>query len=198
MNTSFLPPFNTSFDGIITSLNNFYPETWHRYVTITPSSTEPMSGRNEAQSLINRSITGNGINSNWCSKRDDEGSFILSFPRFFVVPSFYSFQSKTTDNDFPISWKVEGSLDTKYWEQIDLQEEVSVLLSNGKNFTFSLDSSGTYKHMRFTLIKGSYSYKYFCLRSVEIFGYTKFSIRTLPRISFAFLEKFTFVLFLSN
>ena len=70
MQTSIQPPYSTSFDGIITSLNNNFNE-WSQYVKITPSSTNAVEGRDEANGLINRSLIGNATRYNWCSLEQD-------------------------------------------------------------------------------------------------------------------------------
>ena len=185
LNQSIQPTPQTSFEGIITSLNNNYQTTWNNYVSIKPHSTNNYQGRNGAQSLINRSVLGDEIGDNWCSDYKNNEYFILSFPKFFVASSYYSLQSKTKESIFPVSWKIEGSLNKKDWVLLDEKVDRNELLYNSATITFAFSNIVLVKHLKFTQTKPyDQNYPNFCLRQVEIFGSIYYSLHTCMNHSF--------------
>ena len=191
---SFQPPYNTSFGGIITFLNTKYPNSWINYITITPSSTNQIDSRNGAMGLINRSITTNTYSDNWCSSIETQPYFIITFPRFFVNPSFYSLQSKTMDNIFSKSWFVEGSNNNKTWYLLDIKQNRSELLDQGASFTYVFDNTETFRFFKFTQTEANTESR-MCLRSFEIFGTIRYSLQTYL-IAIHIPARIAFVLFL--
>ena len=197
MQPSIQPPYSTSFDGIITSLNNNFKD-WDQYIKITPSSTNEIEGRDEANGLINRSLKGDAHIYNWCSKAEDKPSIILSFTKFYIVPSFYSLQSKTQETLFPISWIVEASLDNKTWELIDTKENITELLDEGKSYTFTFEKTSVFRHFKITQTKtNTKNSKSFCLRSVELFGTIQYSLRTVFHKHSYLQRGISFILFIA-
>ena len=181
---------DTPFDGIISWANTHFKDTWNDYVLVTPSSTASIQGRNGAQCLINRSVSGENRADNWCSYAEKNQYFILSFPKFYVIPTFYSFKSKMLDDVFPVSWIVEGSLDKSHWSLIDTKTGIEELKGTGKKATFSLDRSGIFKHIKFT-IKESTVLVSFCLKTVEIFGSIQYKLPTMKTFA-AYLPRHYF------
>ena len=176
---SLQPPFDSSLNGVITYLNSEY-QNWYDYVSVFPSTVNELEGRDEANCLINRSILGTQGKDNWCSKNESNQYFIIAFPKFYLIPSFYTFKAKTVDTMSPVSWKVEGSIDKKKWEIIDRRDEISDLLERGSNKTYSFISSGVFRYFKFTQTKGNAeSMINFCLRSFEIFGFIQMRLRSI-------------------
>ena len=103
--------------------------------------------------------------------------FSLSFHKFYVYVSHYSFKAKTIDSTFPKSWYVEGSLDNNTWTVIDTKTNRDELITNGAEYTYQFDTSGIFKHLRFTHTQGT-NEDNFCLRSVEVFGVIINSLET--------------------
>ena len=170
--STYNPPINTSFEGIITALNKNYTSNWNNYVIVYPSSTSNVDNRDEAQCLIDRSILGDTIEKNWCSEARNNEYFILSFPHFYITPTFYSFKSKTSELNYPRTWKVEGSNNKGKWTLLDQKEDYDGLNEKGKELTFPFTKIYPFRYFKFTqlLSNDMETYPNFCLREVEIFG----------------------------
>ena len=170
---SMLPNASSSLNGIITYFNEVYKDDFKRYVTIHPSSTVTIEGRNGAESLINRTMNSTLTIHDWCSKGQGDDNFILKFHKHRINPKYYTFQARHAYDHFPYSWFVSGSNDMISWKQIGSENQTRVLLERGKVQTFPLNNVNSYKYIKFTQTEGLMSgslVKRFCLRSVELFG----------------------------
>ena len=124
------PKVNASFEGLITSINNKYQNDFKNYIKIEASTTSNANIRDGAYPLVNRSNQNEGdyTRRTWCSGEEEFPYFILSFPSLFIVPTFYSFESRINDDLFyPMAWKVEGSNDKRKWNKI-AEEDVEDLM----------------------------------------------------------------------
>ena len=140
VNNSFQPSCDVPFNGIITSLNKKNDVLDH-FLSIEDSSTEIMDQRVDAKCLIDRSIIGEERDQNWCSKNEPNQYVIVSFHHFYIIPSYYSFRSKTIDSSFPVSWTVEGSFDNHTWKTVDIKEERTEFYTNNITHIFSLSKT---------------------------------------------------------
>lgn len=158
------------FDGIITKFNNLYKKSWNNFVKAKSEFTNYSPGRDECQSLIDRSVTGNEIKDEWCSKKMQNGSFILSFPKNRIFPASYTLQTGN-QNSYPITWIVEASNDLESWAILS-EENNEILKEKLKSSTFNFYKNESYKHFRFTQLYGNAGVEsYFCLKKLEMFGF---------------------------
>ena len=189
------PDAISSFQGVITALNEKYPQNWNNFVKIKPSSTNPTNGRDGAQSLINRSIHGSALAQNWCSYSRKDENIILSFPTFYIEPSFYSLQAKTIETHFPSSWKIESSMNMREWTLIDQKDDRDELSTNSANITFPFQKTIITKYIKITQTKAYNENSYhFCLRQLEIFGTIHFSLKSCFQCPISILKRIPFSL----
>ena len=168
----FNPAVNTSFNGIITYINDQYQNSFKNFIQIEPSSSSNADKRDGAYALINRTSYNDSVYTrrNWCSDFQDFPNFILSFTSFFVTPTFYSIESRNNeDGYYPKSWKIEGSLDKNKWDKI-AEKDAGFDLEDGNQKTYAFDEMNTYKHFKFTQITGNNGDNISCLTQIEIFG----------------------------
>ena len=168
-------------DGIITYFNKNHPKDLYNYIDIIPSSTNLDDYRNGAYSLINQSYHSNPgeLGNNWCSIDEEYSYFALKFPRFYVSPTFYSFESRDrSDKVYPKSWDVEGSIDNKNWVKIS-EERGENEMQQAEKLTLSFQHSGIFKYIKFTQIETTGQiYNHFCLSSIEIFFFIVYRVPT--------------------
>ena len=167
------PEVNTSIDGIITKLNNDYPSNWNRFVKVKPSTTYNNANLERINYILNRSISDDTSIYNWCSDQIPNSSFVLSFPEFWIVPSFYTFYFNTVNRYYTVSWKIEGSKDMNKWALLAEENDRDELKNQPVMKTFAFQKQGVFKHFRITQTKGFKDDNpddIFCVRMFELFG----------------------------
>ena len=191
------PDVNPWSNGIITYLNQQYPDNLYDYIDIEASSTNFESTRDGAYALINQSYynDSNSLRRHWCSKDENFSYFILKFPKFYVSPTFYSFESRN-DNFYPKSWYIQGSIDKIKWTNITVELGEHALETNQQK-TLSFQHHGTFKFIKFIQIEAEYL-NHFCLSKFELFGSLIYRIPTYCScIKFSFyLPAFFITIFL--
>ena len=88
-----------------------------------------------------------------------------------MIPLFYSFKFKTSNEIYPTKWDVLGSINNKDWEEIntDTYEETENVM--GAEIIKPFKKQKLFKCIKFQMIDGYPSnYINFCLRKIEIFG----------------------------
>ena len=160
-------------NGIITYLNSEHPDNLYDYIDVTPSSTNYEDQRDGANALINQTFysDSNPVRTHWCSQNIPNSYFILKFPLFYVSPTFYSFESRNSnDNRYPKLWTIEGSIDNIKWDIISKEEGENSMIMAEKN-TFSFQKHGVFKYIKFIQNKSqNENENTFCLQKIELFG----------------------------
>ena len=175
------PEVTSWSDGIVTYLNKEHQHDLYDYIDIEASSTNMEGTRNGAYALINQTYYNNSNQyiTHWCSQNKSHSYFIVIFPKFFVSPTFYSFETRDFDdiyNIYPLSWYIQGSVDKIKWVNISEEYGEHALQQNEK-ITLSFQKHGTFKYIKFIQIESSSS-DFFCLYRFELFGSLIYSVPT--------------------
>ena len=182
LNSALFPSANYELNGLITKLQDLYPgDQWKSYVKVTVSSTNPVDGRDPIN-LIDRSNKENNVKDRWCANPSYENPyFILSFPKFYVIPTYYMFLAQ--DAIYSRAWNVSISNNNKTWLDISTERDLFNESIKGDHIAVPFKQIIPAKHFKFTSFENNHAENDlgFCMRSVDIYGKVLLHIKT-PKI----------------
>ena len=166
-------PNNNDINGIVHYIQSVDRNKAGNYVKIENSTLQvDYLDWRSAEALIRYDLYKSEGQSNWCSQDIPSSYFILSFFKYSVEITNYTFITRNYNIDhFPKNWKVEGANDGINWQYIDHETDQSDLSQLSVMKTYKVKSPGRYKYFKFEHNgTNSRGFNFFCLGKVDIFG----------------------------
>ena len=187
-----LPLGQFNLNGIITKLQELHPNDWKNYVELNVSSTNPVEGRT-SMSLLDRSLKGESQKDVWCSITGLENPYvILTFPKFYVIPTYYMFLGNTVDNSYPTAWNVSVTSDYKEWVTISTDKNLFNTNIIKSSIGIPFKQFFPVKQIKFTFFENNHSNGEpgACLRSIDIYGKIVYQLISKVKTFYSFSSFF--------
>ena len=164
---SYFRPTKGPFSGIIRHFNNNYYSTLYSHVDVTASSSNSYLAFSNFSSIIDLRFS----DSHWASSGDPNQWFKIHFINNRVSVTHYTLKTRVGNENFPLSWNLEGSNDDSHWTMIHAKESNYDLNSSGAYKTYRASIDGVFSFFRVTMNdKNSNSGYIFHAERFELFG----------------------------